>query len=106
MLNAFEIDGADPFKSISGMNPKDGERHLEIDKGLSWTAGSGAKSHDVYIGTDYNSVYNATKNSAEYKGNRTSPNYALDDSEIEIECSGSDETEALEKAVELVQSAG
>ena len=27
-------------------------------------------------------------------------------SEIEIECSGSDETEALEKAVELVQSAG
>ena len=80
VLNAFEIDGADPFKSISGMTPKDGERHLEAEKGLSWTAGSGAKSHDVYIGTDYNSVYNATKNSAEYKGNRTSPNYALDDS--------------------------
>ena len=77
VLNAFEIDGADPFKSISGMTPKDGERHLEAEKGLSWTAGSGAKSHDVYIGTDYNSVYNATKNSAEYKGNRTSPNYGL-----------------------------
>ena len=27
VLNAFEIDGADPFKSISGMNPKERKKY-------------------------------------------------------------------------------
>lgn len=79
-LNAFELDGADPFRSISRISPKDGEKHQEIEKALSWTAGEGAKSHDVYIGTDFSSVANADKNAPEYKGNQTETNFSLDDS--------------------------
>lgn len=80
VLNAFEIDGADPVKSISRMTPEDKEKRLEIEKGLSWKAGSGASSHDVYIGTDFDSVFNATKSSKEFKGSQTGTNFALDNS--------------------------
>lgn len=80
VLNAFEIDGADPFKSISNITPKDGDNHHEVSKGLSWTAGIDAKSHDIYIGRDFNNVYNASKASEEFKGNQTATSFALDDS--------------------------
>ncbi|MBR2283307.1 MAG: carbohydrate-binding protein [Ruminococcus sp.] len=78
-LNGFEIDGASPFASISKYTPEDQSRHNDISSGLSWTAGSGAASHDVYIGTDFNSVFNATKSSAEYKGTVSKPHFDLDD---------------------------
>jgi hypothetical protein len=32
-------------------NPRDGRRRVKTDKNMSWTAGSGASSHDVYFGT-------------------------------------------------------
>ncbi|MCM1529973.1 MAG: carbohydrate-binding protein [Alistipes sp.] len=79
-LNALELDGADPVRSISKISPSDKEKHFEIENGLSWTAGQDAKSHDVYIGTDYNSVANATKASAEYKGSQTGTKFDLDSS--------------------------
>ena len=79
-LNAFEIDGADPFKSISKITPVDMAKHHNTEDGLNWTAGSGASSHEVYIGTDAASVFNATKSSPEYKGTVTSPHFDLDDS--------------------------
>ena len=79
-LNAFEIDGASPFTSISKMSPDEGCTHHNPEDGLNWTAGSGASSHDVYIGTDYASVLNATKASPEYKGTVTKPHFDLDDS--------------------------
>ena len=79
-LNAFEIDGADPFNGISRMYPKDQEKHTEIEKGLSWTAGSGAVSHDVYIGTDFSAVLSADHSSAEFMGNQSASTYALDSS--------------------------
>lgn len=79
-LNAIEIDGADPFKSVSECWPIHQEKHLEITDGLSWTAGEGAQSHDVYIGTDFASVYNADRNSSTFKGNQTGTTYALDKS--------------------------
>lgn len=79
-LNAFEIDGASPITSISKYTPVDGSKHNNIEDGLSWTAGSGASSHDVYIGTDPDSVFNATKSSPEYKGTVTSPHFDLDSS--------------------------
>lgn len=78
-LNAFELDGADPVKSISNISPSDQNNHFEVENGLSWTAGSNAKSHDVYVGTDYSSVFNATRSSKEYKGNQTSSKYTLND---------------------------
>jgi hypothetical protein len=80
VLNAFEIDGVDPAKSISRFSPKDREKHHEIKNGISWKAGSGAKSHDVYIGTDYNRVFNATKTSAEFKGNQAGTVFNFDNS--------------------------
>ncbi len=79
-LNALELDGADPVKSISKISPSDGEKHHEIQNGITWTAGQGAKSHDVYIGTNYDSVFAAGKSSPEYKGSQTGTKFALDSS--------------------------
>jgi len=79
-LNAFEIDGASPFDSISKISPEDCSKHHNIEEGLNWTAGKNATSHDVYIGTDFNSVMNADKSSAEYKGTVTKPHFDLDSS--------------------------
>ena len=79
-LNAFEIDGASPVDSISKISPEDGILHHNIEDGLNWTAGKGASSHDVYIGTDLNSVFNANKSSPEYKGTVTKPHFDLDSS--------------------------
>lgn len=79
-LNAFEIDGASPFDSISEVSPEDKSLHNNIENGLNWKAGKNAVSHDVYIGTDLNSVMNADKSSAEYKGTVTKPHFDLDSS--------------------------
>jgi len=79
-LNAFEIDGASPIASISKFTPEDRTKHNNIEDGLNWTAGQGASSHDVYIGTDFNSVFNASKSSPEYKGTVTKPHFDLDSS--------------------------
>lgn len=79
-LNAFEIDGASPFDSISKFSPADQSSHNNIEDGLNWTAGSGATSHEVYIGTDENAVLNATKSSPEFKGTVSQPHFDLDGS--------------------------
>lgn len=79
-LNGFEIDGGDPFKGVSNIYPVDKNKHLDAETGLSWKAGTGAVFHDVYIGTDRDSVYNAGKNSPEYKGNQKGTSYKLDSS--------------------------
>ena len=79
-LNAFEIDGANPFTSISRFTPVDKSAHNDAADGLDWTAGSGAASHDVYIGTDLNSVFNADRSSPEFKGTVTKPHFDLDES--------------------------
>ena len=79
-LNAFEIDGSDPFHSISRISPADQEKHAQISDGLSWTAGANAASHNVYIGTDFASVAAATTSSPEFQGNVTDTKFALDES--------------------------
>lgn len=78
-LNGFEIDGGDPINGVSHVLPADQEKHHEGNT-LSWKAGKNAKSHDVYIGTDYDDVNNAGKSSAEYMGNVSGTSYELDDS--------------------------
>lgn len=69
VLNAFEIDGAHPLKSITNAYPENGEKHFETDKGMSWNAAEGAVSHDIYIGSDQTAVSLADKESDEYVGN-------------------------------------
>ena len=77
VLNAFEIDGVNPFKTISKPKPAEGDEHYQQENGLSWKAGEGATSHDIYLGTDYNSVYSADTSSPLFKGNQTGTSYAL-----------------------------
>ena len=84
-LNAFEIDGGDPIKGVSRLYPEHNDKHVPTDEALSWTAGEGALSHNVYIGTDFSSVFNATTSSPEYMGNQTGTSYALDDSYSSLE---------------------
>ncbi len=79
-LNGFELDGSDPVNGVSNMFPADQEDHLNLSDGLSWKAGKNARSHDVYIGTSYNAVFNANRSSAEFKGNQSGTKYALDSS--------------------------
>lgn len=76
VLNAFEIDGANPFTTISEAYPKDGEEHFAQDV-LSWKPGDGATSHDVYLGTDFDAVNMATPDSVEFKGNQTKTSYTV-----------------------------
>ncbi|MFC1766246.1 LamG-like jellyroll fold domain-containing protein, partial [Planctomycetota bacterium] len=45
---------------------------------LEWKAGVFALSHDVYFGTDFDDVNEATTASAEFKGNQSETTYALD----------------------------
>jgi hypothetical protein len=44
-------DGGTPPGQASNPNPSDGKTRVNPKKNLSWTAGSGATSHDVYWGT-------------------------------------------------------
>jgi phage anti-repressor protein len=46
-------------------SPANSATDVDVDANLSWTAGSGATSHDVYFGTD------STPDSGEFQGNQT-----------------------------------
>lgn len=49
--------------------PQDGAVDVLLDINLRWTAGVGAETHDVYLGTDQTMVANATRESIEFKAN-------------------------------------
>jgi hypothetical protein len=57
-----------PAKATSP-NPADSAAGVSITATLSWTAGSGAKSHDVYFGTVLNDVNNAERLLGDLNGN-------------------------------------
>jgi hypothetical protein len=73
-----ESDGAETYKgqvwsfttegAVSGPSPADGAEDVEASTVLGWVAGAVATSHDVYFGTDADTVANATNDSTEYKG--------------------------------------
>jgi hypothetical protein len=50
-------------------NPANGSTGVNPDTQLSWTSGWWADTHNVYFGTNYNDVNNATTDSPLYKGN-------------------------------------
>ena len=56
-------------------NPTNGLDGLDVSIILSWSAGVGAVSHDVYLGTSSSAVNNATRASGEFKGNQTLTSY-------------------------------
>ena len=59
----------------SNPNPADGATGVDPNTVLSWSPGKDAASHDVYLGTDYNDVNDATPDSNEYMGNFDVNNY-------------------------------
>ncbi|MBK8267660.1 MAG: hypothetical protein IPK83_04885 [Planctomycetes bacterium] len=57
-------------------DPFDGEDQVAIDTSISWIAGGGATSHDVYFGTDETTVTNATRSTAGiFRGNQSGTTY-------------------------------
>ena len=50
--------------------PANGATDVKITTTLSWTAAESAASHEVFFGTDKDTVRNADKNSPEYKGSK------------------------------------
>lgn len=60
--------------------PTNGALQIDIGTVLSWTAGAGATSYDVYFGTDHDQVFNASRlapptPSDIYRGNQTDTSY-------------------------------
>ncbi len=51
--------------------PADGELGVALVPAITWTAGAGAASHDVYFGVDQSAVQNATDTSVEFQGNQS-----------------------------------
>jgi len=62
-------------------SPADGARHVGLTPTLTWTAGTWVQDvngHDVYLGTDYDEVDDATTATAGiYLGSTTEPNYQI-----------------------------
>ncbi|HBR20149.1 MAG: hypothetical protein A2Y13_09295 [Planctomycetes bacterium GWC2_45_44] len=58
-------------RRASNPGPSNGATGISVTADLSWTAGSGASSHNVYFGTD------STPDETEYKGNQAGTTYDL-----------------------------
>jgi len=61
---SFTTESVAPPAQATNPSPADGATNQSINVDLSWTAGSGATSHDVYFGTD------PTPDSGEFQGNQ------------------------------------
>ena len=66
---ALDLGGAGLAKARSP-NPKNGAVHEATWITLSWRTGDSAVSHDVYLGDDFSSVENATRDSELFRGNQ------------------------------------
>jgi hypothetical protein len=62
----FTVDGG----KAGNPSPANGQTDVLRDATLSWSPGLLAGSHDVYFGTDYVAVNDATTSSQEFKGNQ------------------------------------
>jgi hypothetical protein len=49
-----------PPRTAYNPNPADGAESVALNSRLTWTAGFGAKLHTVYVGTDFDTVSNAS----------------------------------------------
>jgi hypothetical protein len=79
-INGFEIDTPDLKYSANSPSPANGDEHVDADSKtvtLSWTPALIAVTNDIYVGTNSNSVQNATHASPEWKGGRTAANFLL-----------------------------
>ncbi len=79
ILNGFEIDMPDPHKRAIKPVPDNDDEHIDPTQPLTWTAPSSATAHFLYLGTDPDTVANATPQSPEFKGILHEPKFALSD---------------------------
>ena len=80
VLNGFEIDHPDPSKRAIKPIPATDDEHVAAESDsvrLSWVAAPGARSHDVYFGTNRAAVRAADRHSAIFRGNQKEPAYAV-----------------------------
>jgi len=63
---------------VGDPNPTDGATNVQGNIILSWSAGLVAGSHDVYFGTDFDTVNDADTSSPEYKGNQSLASVSYD----------------------------
>jgi len=63
------------FPKAFNPSPADGAFHEDTWVNLSWSPGDFAASHDVYFGDTFDEVFDATHDSAFYRGNQTSMFY-------------------------------
>lgn len=80
VINGFEIDTSNAARAANTPGPANGDEHVNADAGsvlLSWVAATSgsAVSHDVYFGTNYTAVKNATRSSPQFKGNQVGLSY-------------------------------
>jgi len=78
ILNAIALDVSNPKLMAKAPSPEHRDWHADADAGsltLSWSAGSGAKSHGVYLGTDSASVAGAGTSSPLYQGAQAATSY-------------------------------
>ena len=82
IINGFALNVPNSAAQAKSPSPANMDDHANHDNGkltLSWTAASGAKKHQVYLGTDSLTVAAATTKSAEYKGEQTATKYDVTD---------------------------
>ncbi len=72
---SFTTSAGTPPNKATGPGPADVITGVTTTTDLTWTAGSGATSHNVYLGTSRSAVNNATTASSEYKGNQAGTTY-------------------------------
>lgn len=68
---------AEIVKHSGTPNPVNGASDVNLTPILSWTAGFGTVSHDIYFGITEAAVANANHTSPEYKGRQTATTYSL-----------------------------
>ena len=67
LLSAME---GKPWPYAFGPDPADGDMHEDTWVTLSWSAGQLAVSHDVYLGDDFDTVNEGTRDSDVFRGNQ------------------------------------
>ena len=71
--------------AVGSPDPSNGATGVRITPTLSWNPGDSAASHQIYFGTDEDTVRNATAASPEYKGTKALGSESYDPGKIEWE---------------------
>lgn len=77
IINGFELDCANPRTKAIKPLPANDDEHWPSETDLTWTAPATAKWHQLYLGTDSNTVARATVTSPEFKGKLAAARFPL-----------------------------